>query len=49
MECGEEADSSYGQDLMKFMYCLRVLLRDTNAVAFVTIPGHLFDVRNISI
>lgn len=35
--------STYGQDLIKFMYCLRVILRDTNAIAFVTIPAHLFD------
>ncbi|KAJ2950714.1 hypothetical protein O0L34_g8976 [Tuta absoluta] len=44
MDCEEETVSSdYGQDLIKFMYCLRVMLRDTSGVAFVTIPAHLFD------
>ncbi|XP_047023046.1 elongator complex protein 4 [Helicoverpa zea] len=43
MDCDDEASASYGQDLIKFMYCLRVLLRDSNAVAFITIPAHLFD------
>ncbi|XP_022829228.1 elongator complex protein 4 [Spodoptera litura] len=43
MDCDDEANTVYGQDLIKFMYCLRVILRDTNAVAFVTIPAHLFD------
>ncbi|XP_045492166.1 elongator complex protein 4 [Colias croceus] len=44
MDCNEEPlDNSYGQDLIKFMYCLRLLLQDTNAVVFVTIPAHLFD------
>ncbi|CAK1578245.1 unnamed protein product [Parnassius mnemosyne] len=39
----EPVDSSYGQDLIKFLYCLRVILKDTLAVAFITIPSHLFD------
>ncbi|XP_053599608.1 elongator complex protein 4 [Plodia interpunctella] len=44
MDCDEGLDSShYGQDLIKFMYCLRVMLRDTNSVVFVTIPSHLFN------
>ncbi|XP_022114574.2 putative elongator complex protein 4 [Pieris rapae] len=44
MDCDEEPlDNKYGHDLIKFMYCLRILLRDTNAVAFITIPSHLFD------
>ncbi|XP_075972796.1 elongator complex protein 4 [Anticarsia gemmatalis] len=43
MDCEQEQDGSFGQDLIKFMYCLRVILRDTNAIAFVTIPSHLFD------
>lgn len=42
MDC-EEDSSAFGQDLIKFMYCLRVILRDTNAIAFVTVPSHLFD------
>lgn len=47
MDCENDTISSdYGQDLLKFMYCLRVLLRDTHAVAFVTIPAHLFDVSS---
>lgn len=44
LDCEEDSHEGYGQDLIKFMYCLRVLLRDTSAVAFVTIPSHLFDV-----
>lgn len=44
MDCDDEVSGNYGQDLIKFMYSLRVILRDTNAVAFVTIPAHLFDV-----
>lgn len=44
MDCEEEAHETYGQDLIKFMYCLRVLIRDTNAIAFITMPSHLFDV-----
>ncbi|CAK1551708.1 unnamed protein product [Leptosia nina] len=43
VDCDEELDNRYGHDLIKFMYCLRILLRDTNAVAFITIPSHLFD------
>ncbi|KAL0883809.1 hypothetical protein ABMA27_015899 [Loxostege sticticalis] len=43
LDCEEDSHEGYGQDLIKFMYCLRVLLRDTSAVAFVTIPSHLFD------
>lgn len=43
MDCDDESHSTYGQDLIKFLYCLRVLLRNTNAVAFITIPSHLFD------
>ncbi|XP_034825691.1 elongator complex protein 4 [Maniola hyperantus] len=39
----DDTHSGYGQDLIKFMYCLRMLVRDTNAVAFVTVPSHLFD------
>ncbi|KAJ0179262.1 hypothetical protein K1T71_004974 [Dendrolimus kikuchii] len=35
--------SNYGQDLIKFMYSLRVILRDTNAVAFISVPSHLFE------
>ncbi|KAI8425506.1 hypothetical protein MSG28_011339 [Choristoneura fumiferana] len=42
-ECEEEDDYHFGQDLLKFVYCLRVLLRGTTAVAFLTIPTHLFD------
>ncbi|XP_050362777.1 elongator complex protein 4 [Nymphalis io] len=42
LDCDDDI-STYGQDLLKFVYCLRVLLRNTNAVAFVTIPSHLFD------
>lgn len=46
-DCDEEtANSDYGQDLIKFLYTLRVILRDTLAVAFITIPSHLFDVRS---
>ncbi|XP_072941887.1 elongator complex protein 4 [Epargyreus clarus] len=47
MDCGDCAPSSYGQDLIKFIYCLRVVLRDTNAVAFITIPTHLFEDEHI--
>ncbi|XP_028177410.1 elongator complex protein 4-like [Ostrinia furnacalis] len=43
MDCEEDSHERYGKDLIKFMYCLRVLLRDTSAVAFLTIPSHLFD------
>lgn len=43
-DCEEEDDHQFGQDLLKFVYCLRVLLRGTTAVAFITIPTHLFDV-----
>ncbi|XP_049865345.1 elongator complex protein 4 [Pectinophora gossypiella] len=44
MDCEDYGvSSSYGQDLIKFMFCLRTILRDTNAVAFVTIPAHLFE------
>lgn len=39
----EEPGRNYGQDLIKFIFCLRTILRDTNAVAFVSIPSHLFD------
>ncbi|XP_041972844.1 elongator complex protein 4 [Aricia agestis] len=43
-ECDEDViDNSYGTDILKFMYCLRALLRDTLAVALVTLPSHLFD------
>ncbi|CAG9090773.1 unnamed protein product [Plutella xylostella] len=35
--------SVYRKDLQKFMYCLRVILRDTTAVAYITMPMHLFD------
>lgn len=34
----------FGHDLLKFMYCLRIILKDTNAAAFITIPAHLFEV-----
>ncbi|XP_059060241.1 elongator complex protein 4 [Achroia grisella] len=48
MDCDETGvGMRYGHDLIKFIYCLRVLLRDTNAVAFVTLPSHLFDDDNI--
>ncbi|XP_026747020.1 elongator complex protein 4 [Trichoplusia ni] len=43
MDCDDDASGTFGQDLIKFMYCLRVIVRDTNAVVFVTIPAHLFD------
>lgn len=45
LDCDEEnADPrNYGQDLLKFMYCLRVIIRDTNSLVFVTSPTHLFD------
>ncbi|XP_039746261.1 elongator complex protein 4 [Pararge aegeria] len=46
MDC-DDAQSGYGQDLIKFLYCLRMLVRDTNAVIFITIPSHLFDDENI--
>lgn len=49
MDCDDESHSTYGQDLIKFLYCLRVLLRNTNAVAFITIPSHLFDVSSSDI
>lgn len=39
-------DNACSQDLIKFMYCLRVILRDTNAVAYITMPTHLFDVSS---
>ncbi|KAM3968273.1 elongator complex protein 4 [Aphomia sociella] len=43
-DCDENTvGTEYGHDLVKFMYCLRVILRDKNAVAFVTLPSHLFD------
>lgn len=48
-DCDDETSAAYGQDLIKFMYGLRVIVRDTNAVAFVTIPAHLFDVSNLKI
>lgn len=44
MDCDADTSGTFGQDLIKFMYCLRVIVRDTNAVVFVTIPAHLFDV-----
>lgn len=48
MDCeNDTVASDYGQDLIQFMYCLRVVLRDTNAVAFITIPAHLFEARVI--
>ncbi|XP_032511652.2 elongator complex protein 4 [Danaus plexippus] len=40
-------DSKYGQDLIKLIYSLRVLIRDTNAVVFITIPEHLFEDNQI--
>ncbi|XP_013185728.1 elongator complex protein 4 [Amyelois transitella] len=44
LDCDETSERNhYGKDLIKFMYCLRVMLRDTNAVAFISIPSHLFD------
>ncbi|XP_068627929.1 elongator complex protein 4 [Battus philenor] len=43
----QQVDSDYGQDLIKFFYCLRIILRDTLAVAFITIPSHLFDDDNL--
>nr|XP_026491385.1 elongator complex protein 4 [Vanessa tameamea] len=43
MDCDHDTNITYGQDLLKFVYCLRVLLRSTNAVAFITVPSHLFD------
>lgn len=43
MDC-EDSLTGYGQDLLKFLYCLRILVRDTYAVAFITVPSHLFDV-----
>ncbi|CAB3224996.1 unnamed protein product [Arctia plantaginis] len=47
-DCEEEEPSrTYGQDLIKFMFCLRTFLRDTNAIAFITIPSHLFDDEHI--
>lgn len=45
----DDTQSGYGQDLIKFLYCLRMLVRDTNAVAFITVPSHLFDVSFIPI
>ncbi|XP_052738097.1 elongator complex protein 4 [Bicyclus anynana] len=41
MDC--DTQTTYGQDLVKFLYCLRILVRDTNAVIFITMPSHLFD------
>ncbi|XP_063635938.1 elongator complex protein 4 [Cydia splendana] len=44
LDCEEEGDAHmFGQDLLKFVYCLRVLLRGTTGVAFITSPAHLFD------
>ncbi|XP_050676994.1 elongator complex protein 4 [Leptidea sinapis] len=45
VDCDEEPldCNAYGKDLIKFLYCLRRLIQDKNAVAFVTIPSHLFD------
>ncbi|CAG9791897.1 unnamed protein product [Diatraea saccharalis] len=43
MDCEDGCHDSYGLDLIKFMYCLRILLRDTNATAFITMPSHLFE------
>ncbi|CAH0397276.1 unnamed protein product [Chilo suppressalis] len=43
IDCEEASLDHYGQDLIKFMYCLRILLRDKNATAFVTVPSHLFE------
>ncbi|XP_014355753.2 elongator complex protein 4 [Papilio machaon] len=42
-DCDGEVNNDYGQDLIKFLYTLRVILRDTLAVAYITIPSHLFD------
>ncbi|XP_026765215.1 elongator complex protein 4 [Galleria mellonella] len=48
MDCDEsEVGIRYGHELIKFIYCLRVMLRDTNAVAFITIPSHLFDDEHV--
>lgn len=40
-----ETNSNYGEDLLKFLYCLRKLVQDKNVVICVTIPSHLFEVR----
>ncbi|CAH2063410.1 unnamed protein product, partial [Iphiclides podalirius] len=43
-DCDDDPiNSSYGQDLIKFLYSLRIILRDTLAVAFITIPSHIFN------
>lgn len=43
-DCEGDLHSDYGCDLLKFIYCLRVMLRNTNAVVFMTVPTHLFEV-----
>ncbi|CAG9563593.1 unnamed protein product [Danaus chrysippus] len=44
-DCDNE--NKYGQDLIKFLYMLRVLIRNTTAVVFITIPEHLFEDNQI--
>lgn len=44
LDCdSDESISNYGQDLLKFLYCLRKLVQDKNVVICVTIPSHLFE------
>ncbi|KAL4703385.1 hypothetical protein ACJJTC_011174 [Scirpophaga incertulas] len=43
MDCDDNTHENYGQDLLKFIYCLRTIVRDTNVAVFITIPSHLFD------
>ncbi|KAL1506821.1 hypothetical protein ABEB36_006111 [Hypothenemus hampei] len=35
------------QDLHKFLFCLRTLIRSAHAVAFVTIPSYLYDEESL--
>lgn len=43
LDC-DETISNYGQNLLKFFYCLRKLVQDKNVVTCITIPSHLFEV-----
>lgn len=46
-ELDQDNSEIFGHDLLKFMYCLRVILKDTNAAAFITVPAHLFEVSMV--